>query len=223
MFRRRRSWRSCKATIWWGNRIFGERIHELASAAAIRAVASLYLLLPQTPMLFMGEEWGSTSRFPYFSDYRGQLAKDVSEGRRKQFAETMKDCDPKELDKVPDPQADQTFECAKLRWKELGEPAHTEWLAWYTDALRVRREEIAPLLPRIGVDAYRHEIVGPRALVIRWQMRDGGELCLAVNLCEQDRAFPEVGGRVIWQAGECWREGRLAPWSVVWSVVEASR
>ena len=206
-----------------GNRIFGERIHELASAEAIRAVASLYLLLPQTPMLFMGEEWGSTSRFPYFSDYRGQLATDVREGRRKQFAETMENCDPKELDKVPDPQAEETFDCAKLRWNEPGEAAHAEWLAWYTAALRVRREEIVPLLPRVGVDAYRHEIVAPRALVIRWQLRGGGELCLAVNLCEQGRAFPEVGGRVIWQAGQGSKDGRMAPWSVVWSVEGASR
>ncbi len=202
-----------------GNRIFGERIHELASPEAIRAVASLYLLLPQTPMLFMGEEWGSTSRFPYFCDYKGQLANDVREGRRKQFAETMKECDPKELDKVPDPQAEKTFLCAKLRWEELGETGHRKWLGWYRDALRVRREEVEPLLARFGVDAYSHEIVGPRALVIRWQLRGGGELRLAVNLCEQDRLFPEIGGRVIWQAGEGWRDGRMAPWSVVWSTV----
>ncbi len=206
-----------------GNRIFGERIHELASPQAIRAVASLYLLLPQTPMLFMGEEWGATSRFPYFSDYKGQLATDVREGRRKQFAETQQTDDAKELDKVPDPQADHTFECAKLRWNELGEATHAEWLAWYRSALRVRREEVAPLLGRVGVDAYTHEIVGPRALVIRWDLRDGGELRLAVNLCEGERKSPEVGGRVIWQVGEGWREGRMMPWSVVWSVEGVSR
>lgn len=203
-----------------GNRIFGERIHELASAEAIRAVASLYLLLPQTPMLFMGEEWGATSRFPYFCDYKGELAKEVREGRRKQFAETMENCDAAELDKVPDPQAEETFRCAKLRWDELGEPAHEVWLGWYREALRVRREVIAPLLPRIGTDEYTYEIVGPRALVIRWQLRDGGELRLAVNLCDGGREFPEVGGRVVMQTGEGWRGGKMAAWSVVWSVAD---
>ncbi len=202
-----------------GNRIFGERIHELASPEAVRAVASLYLLLPQTPMLFMGEEWGATSRFPYFSDYRGQLAKDVREGRRKQFAETMQDRDPKELDKVPDPQAEQTFLCAKLKWGELDEARHQEWLEWYREMLRVRGQEIAPLLGRIGTDAYSHEIVGPRALVIRWRLNGGGELRLAMNLCDGERAFPEVGGRIVMQTGEGWRDGRMGAWSVVWSVV----
>lgn len=203
-----------------GNRIFGERIHELASPEAIRAVALLYLLLPQTPMLFMGEEWGATSRFPYFCDYKGELAKAVREGRRKQFADTHQTDDPKELDRVPDPQAEETFRCAKLRWEELGEPAHQAWLAWYREMLRVRQEEIVPLLPRFGADSYSHEIVGPRALVIRWRLRSGGELRLGVNLCDFEREFPEVGGRVVAQAGDGWRDGRMAAWSVVWSVAE---
>ena len=206
-----------------GNRIFGERIHELASPEAIRAMASIYLLLPQTPMLFMGEEWGATSRFPYFCDYKGQLATDVREGRRKQFAETQQTDDAKELDKVPDPQAEHTFECAKLRWNELGEAAHAEWLAWYRSALRVRREEVAPLLGRIGVDQYTYEIVASRALTIRWQLRHGGELRLAANLGERERTFREIGGRVIWQAGEGWRDGCLRPWTVIWSVEEERR
>ena len=204
-----------------GNRVFGERIHELASPEAIRAAASLYLLLPQTPMLFMGEEWGATSRFPYFSDYRGQLAKDVREGRRKQFAETQQTDDPKELDRVPDPQADQTFLCAKLRWAELDEAPHGEWLAWYREMLRVRRESVAPLLARIGTDAYSHEIVAPRSLVIRWRLLGGGELRLAANLCDRERAFPEVGGRVLSQVGEGWRDGRMAPWTVIWLLDES--
>lgn len=203
-----------------GNRIFGERIHELASPEAIRAVASLYLLLPQAPMLFMGEEWGATSRFPYFCDYKGALAREVREGRRKQFAETMEDLHAAELDKVPDPQAEETFRCAKLRWEEVGEPAHQAWLVWYCRMLRVRREVMTPLLARLGTDSYSHEIVGPRALVIRWRLRESGELRLAVNLCEGVREFPELGGRVVAQAGDGWRGGQMAPWSVVWSVAE---
>ena len=203
-----------------GNRVFGERIHELASPGAIRAAASLYLLLPQVPMLFMGEEWGSTSPFPYFSDYKGQLATEVREGRRKQFAETHQTDDPKELDRVPDPQAEQTFLCAKLRWTELDQAPHAAWLGWYREMLGVRRESIVPLLGRLGTDAYEYEIVAPRSLAIRWRLLGGGELRLAANLCDREREFPETRGRVLSQTGEGWRDGHMAPWSVLWVLDE---
>jgi maltooligosyltrehalose trehalohydrolase len=49
-----------------GNRAFGERINAIASPEAVRAIAEIYLLLPQPPMLFMGEEWGSSQPFPSF-------------------------------------------------------------------------------------------------------------------------------------------------------------
>ncbi len=204
-----------------GNRIFGERIHELAKSEAIRAVASLYLLLPQTPMLFMGEEWGATSHFPYFCDYRGDLARQVREGRCKQFAETQQDCGPGELDQVPDPQAEATFLSAKLDWEEMADPKHSEWLDWYRSALRVRRETIAPLLLRIGTDQSSFEVVAPRTLAIRWRLNGGGELCLGVNVGERAWKSPQPRGEVLWQQGPGWKDGSLGPWSVVWSLVDA--
>ena len=54
-----------------GNRAFGDRLDALAPAAVVRALASVYLLLPQTPMLFMGEEWASAQPFPFFCDFEG--------------------------------------------------------------------------------------------------------------------------------------------------------
>ena len=56
-----------------GNRAFGERINAIASQEAVHAIAAIYLLLPQTPMLFMGEEWGSSQPFPFFCDFEGEL------------------------------------------------------------------------------------------------------------------------------------------------------
>ena len=49
-----------------GNRAFGERINAIASSEAVHAIAAIYLLLPQTPMLFMGEEWANRSPFHHF-------------------------------------------------------------------------------------------------------------------------------------------------------------
>src|ERR1019366_9227511 len=60
-----------------GNRAFGERLSALADAAALRAVPALYLLLPQIPLLFMGEEWHSRRPFQFFCDFGGDLAEAV--------------------------------------------------------------------------------------------------------------------------------------------------
>ena len=89
----------------------------------MRAVAAIYLLLPQIPMLFMGEEWAATTPFPFFSDYGGELAEAVRRGRVKQLAETGH-VDEETLRRAPDPQAESTFLSAKLRWEELNDSPH---------------------------------------------------------------------------------------------------
>ena len=77
-----------------GNRAFGERLNMLASPEAMRALASVYLLAPQIPMLFMGEEWGATSPFPFFCDFTGELAEAVRKGRREEFSRFPEFSDP---------------------------------------------------------------------------------------------------------------------------------
>src|SRR5262249_21648131 len=65
-----------------GNRAFGERIGELAAPAPLRAALEMLLLAPSPPLLFMGEEFGATSPFLFFCDFKGALAAAVTEGRR---------------------------------------------------------------------------------------------------------------------------------------------
>ena len=69
-----------------GNRAFGERLTALVPPEVMRALASVYLLAPQIPMLFMGEEWGAASPFPFFCDFSGELAEVVRKGRREEFS-----------------------------------------------------------------------------------------------------------------------------------------
>ncbi len=70
-----------------GNRAFGERLNTLCSEQVFRALAGVYLLLPQTPMLFMGEEWGARQPFPFFCDFEGELAASIRKGRAEEFGE----------------------------------------------------------------------------------------------------------------------------------------
>src|SRR6202008_3331251 len=69
-----------------GNRAFGDRLTDFASAEAVRAISAAYLLLPQIPMLFMGEEWAAAQPFPFFCDVGPDLADAVRNGRRDEFA-----------------------------------------------------------------------------------------------------------------------------------------
>ncbi len=59
------------------------RSHQLASPASYRAMTALFLLLPQTPMLFQGQEWAASSKFHYFADHNEELSKLIRIGRAK--------------------------------------------------------------------------------------------------------------------------------------------
>jgi malto-oligosyltrehalose trehalohydrolase len=69
-----------------GNRAFGDRLTASTPAEAVRAIAAIYLLAPQIPMLFMGEEWAAAQPFPFFCDFEAELGEAVRKGRREEFA-----------------------------------------------------------------------------------------------------------------------------------------
>jgi malto-oligosyltrehalose trehalohydrolase len=173
-----------------GNRAFGERIGALAPAEAVRAAAAVYLLLPQIPMLFMGEEWNASTPFPFFCDFAGELAERVRQGRRAEFGYTV----------IPDPQSAETFASAKLDWKEAAR--NRETIEWYRRILAVRREHITPQAPG------EYEVIAAGAVVVRWP----SGLTLAANLSPVPVPLPSTRGDVIWQEGT-----HKGTWRVVWS------
>ncbi|WP_284701359.1 MULTISPECIES: malto-oligosyltrehalose trehalohydrolase [Rhodoplanes] len=198
-----------------GNRAFGDRITAFAPAAAVRAVTAVYLLLPQVPMLFMGEEWAATEPFPFFCDFTEPLASAVREGRRAEFARFPEFHDPAQRDRIPDPTLAETFLSAKLDWSALAQPEHAGWLAVYRDLLAVRHREIVPRLA--GAGAGRWTVLGPGTVAVDWMLRDG-TLRLVANLASGPRA--EIGlpaGRRLWTEGTVGPQG-LGPWSVVWAI-----
>ena len=190
-----------------GNRAFGDRVVTESSRESLRAAAAVYLLLPQIPMLFMGEEWNTSRPFPFFCDFGCDLADAVRNGRRREFARFPEFQDPAQQERIPDPQAKATFEAGKLRWEELSEPEHADWLAWYRRILVVRRERIVPLLSKIHRGG-RYEVVAPDVVIVRWAVEGAGELVLAANLTGEGMpGFPCVAGEPIWLEGD-----RVAWW-----------
>jgi maltooligosyltrehalose trehalohydrolase len=119
-----------------GNRAGGERLGHLASKGRLKIAAGILLTSPFVPLLFQGEEWGASSPFQYFTAHEDpELAAQVSEGRRKEFAAFGW-----AAATVPDPQSDQTFERSRLKWNELADPAHADILEWYRALLKLRRQ-----------------------------------------------------------------------------------
>ena len=117
-----------------GNRAVGDRISHSIPLDCQAAAAALYLLSPFTPLLFMGEEWASSTPFPFFSHLGPELGPLVTEGRAREFERMGWDAE------IPDPQSPATRESAALRWNEVTEPDHARMLAWYQELLRLRRD-----------------------------------------------------------------------------------
>ncbi len=118
-----------------GNRAHGERSSHLLSTERLKIAAALVLCSPFVPMLFMGEEWGASTPFLYFTDHPDpDLGRAVSEGRRGEFASFGW-----KPEDVPDPQDPATFERSRLRWDERTEGEHAELLQWHRELIRFRR------------------------------------------------------------------------------------
>ncbi|HEY1724016.1 MAG TPA: malto-oligosyltrehalose trehalohydrolase [Steroidobacteraceae bacterium] len=201
-----------------GNRALGERLDRITDPAALRAVTAVYLLLPQVPMLFMGEEWHSTRPFLFFSDFGHELADAVREGRRQEFARFEAFRDPAQRQRIPDPQAEQSFDDSKLDWDHLGDPAHRAVMLWYRDLLAVRRRHVVPLMTQLTA-AGEFQVIDQGAIVVRWSTSSGAELTLMANLSPHVvSGFPEEHGRLLWQEGGAAPHGVLPAWSMRWSL-----
>jgi maltooligosyltrehalose trehalohydrolase len=192
-----------------GNRALGDRLESHVSAAAIESALAITLLAPTIPMLFMGEEWGSKAPFPFFCDFRGDLAEAVRNGRRKEFAGAYA----KYGDEIPDPLHSSTFRSAVLDWDSRNQPPGRQRLALVKELLAIRHREIVPRLARATFGQAQAADNG--LLTASWRMDDGATLGLLANLSANEIAHRrgETIGRPIWggETGE-----RIAPWSVYW-------
>jgi len=165
-----------------GNRAFGDRITSFAPAEAVRAIISIFLLLPQIPMLFMGEEFGASQPFPFFAHFEPELADAVREGRRAEFAQFPEFQDPYKRETIPDPTSEETYKSAKLNWAEATDDSHAEWAALYRELLKIRHREIVPRLNNINGNSASYEILGEGAVSAQWTMGDGACLSLVANI-----------------------------------------
>lgn len=119
-----------------GNRLLGDRLTSIAGFEAAKLAAGLVLMSPYVPLLFMGEEYGETAPFRFFSDYQGkELVDAIRESRKKEFADFHWQ------GKVPDPQSIETYEKSKINW-QLRYAGSGEKIAKYYNALIGLRKKL---------------------------------------------------------------------------------
>jgi maltooligosyltrehalose trehalohydrolase len=170
-----------------GNRAVGDRPSQNLSSGQLAVKAALALGSPYTAMLFMGEEWASSSPFQFFSSHpEPELARATAEGRKAEFAEHGWDAD-----EIPDPQDPQTFLRSKLDWGEIDDGDHARLLQTYRGLIALRHTEpdlADPWLQHLGVDFDEEG---------RWIVMHRGSLAIACNLGVEAVAVPVTGEVVL--------------------------
>ncbi|UCF19888.1 MAG: malto-oligosyltrehalose trehalohydrolase [Gemmatimonadota bacterium] len=154
-----------------GNRAQGERLSQLVPFEQQKLAASLLLLSPYIPLLFMGQEYGETNPFLYFVDHGdSELVAAVREGRAREFERFAWSVP------IPDPAAPETLERSRLNPENSRRPPHSQILGLYKDLLKLRRER--PAL-RPGAAAFRVESdPESRWFAIVFQLEHGDTLAL---------------------------------------------
>ncbi|OWM07456.1 malto-oligosyltrehalose trehalohydrolase [Mycolicibacterium peregrinum] len=176
-----------------GNRAVGDRPSQLLTFGQLAVKAALALGSPYTAMLFMGEEWGSSSPFQFFSSHpEPDLARATAEGRKAEFAEHGWDAD-----EIPDPQDPATFQRSKLNWGEVTEGDHDRLHRTYRALIALRRSEpdlADPWLDHMSIDFDEEQ---------RWIVLHRGAVSTACNLGTEAVTVPVSGELLLaWETAE---------------------
>jgi maltooligosyltrehalose trehalohydrolase len=166
-----------------GNRPYGERLTTLAHPHALRAANALVLLAPHIPMLFMGEEFGATQPFLYFTSHDNEeLVAAIREGRRQEFSKFPKFSDAAIAAEIPESNDEDTFLCSipLVSGDSAVINSCLEWEHWTRTLLAIRHRQIIPRLA--GAHAVEAVPRGPGAVTARWKMADNTVLAIAINL-----------------------------------------
>ncbi|WP_372967717.1 malto-oligosyltrehalose trehalohydrolase [Microbacterium sp.] len=187
-----------------GNRAEGDRLSASLSPERLAVAAVLTLTSPGTPMLFMGEEWGASTPWQFFTSHEEpELAKATAEGRIAEFARMG--WDPA---RVPDPQDPETFRRSRLEWDEIAEPHHERLLALYRRLIALRRER-----PELTDPDMAHTVVSVIDAEAAPQSRayriDRGALSVLVNLTGAEVEFAvDADARILVETSEVSVTGR---------------
>ncbi len=201
----------------------GARMFEAASADRVRAITALMLLAPSTPMLFQGQEFGSTAPFLYFADLTesdADLAQKVAAGRSEFLKQFPSVTSYQASKSIATPHDETTFTRSKLDDRERA--LNTHWIDLHKDLLALRKNDSVLARPR----SFDGAVLGDDALVLRFGGERGDERLLVVNLGRDLRA-PSLAEPLLAPSARPRRAGEKrhplaghearATWKPIWS------
>lgn len=181
-----------------GNRAFGDRLVNGIDPTLYKALTAILLLSPHIPLVFMGEEFAETRPFLFFTDFEGDLAQAVRDGRRREFKDFKTFADEGvSLSRIPDPNAPSTFEACKIDWEKAGSAETREWRDWFRTLLHLRSRHVMPLIADAGGDAGRILESAEGTVAVDWRLGDR-LLQMRANLSAEAVRLPVVRGDIIW-------------------------
>jgi maltooligosyltrehalose trehalohydrolase len=157
----------------------GTRLRLRTSPGCYRAMTTLLLLMPGTPMLFQGQEFGASTPFLYFADHNPELAGAVEKGRVEFMSQFQSLAAPEMRDYMPAPHDQATFERSRLKWDEWD--AHPESRRLHADLIALRRAERA--FSQQAPGAVDGAVLATEAFALRYATPEpADERLLVVNL-----------------------------------------
>jgi maltooligosyltrehalose trehalohydrolase len=176
-----------------GNRALADRLSTTLPFEAVKLAVALMFTAPALPLLFMGEEYGETAPFQYFTSFLDPgLTEAVRRGRAVEFARFAWGRP------IPDPDAPGTFVASRLNHALAEAPRHRELHRYYREWLALRRSH--PALGARGKSLTRATLNAAGEVLTVTRAGAGGErIVLTANLTGEPRplAIPRGGRRLL--------------------------
>lgn len=186
-----------------GNSASGFRLGRVTSPTELRAMTAVLLLLPQTPMLFQGQEWATDSRFHYFADHNPELAMLVRKGRARELSQFPSTATEPVTSALYNPDDPEVFHRCKLDWDERKLKFNQQILRMHKDLIALRQTE--PAFRRVqrrgDVDG---ATIGLAAFVLRYFGEEGDDRLLIANFGRDIHLTVAPEPLLAPPAGKCW-------------------
>jgi maltooligosyltrehalose trehalohydrolase len=163
------------------------------------------LLAPETPMFFMGQEFGASSPFVFFADHKKELAGQVSQGRKEFLSQFPSSASPRGRSHIPDPCDVATVHRCRLDLDER--MRHADLYRFHRDLIKLRKND--PVVAAQGRDRLDGAVLAERALVIRFFGEGGDDRLFLMNLGSDLDYNPAPEPLLAPPAGR--------PWRLLWS------
>lgn len=164
-----------------GNRVLGERLTQLVSFAELKLTAGLILLSPFVPLLFMGEEYGETAPFLYFTSHTSpELVAAIWQGRKAELNAFFGN------DATPDPQAETSFLQSQLNRSLRSKDLHGILYRFYKALINLRKSH--PALASLNKNHYQVESSPKQKLLFLHRWYDNDELMVIFNFLASENS-----------------------------------